>query len=53
MIIRLDPEGHTGWLDKGRAWMRWWLRMRRQERESRAWWRKHGKVVKSDPLPPR
>ena len=50
MIIRLDPEGAPHWF-KGRDWIRWWLRQRRQERESRAFWREHGPVVKQENMP--
>ncbi len=39
-------------LDKGRAWLRWFLREQRNRRESAAFYRKHGPIVKVEPNTP-
>ncbi len=50
LVIELDPPGAPHWLkDKGRAWLRWFLRQPRNRRESAAFYRKHGPVVKTEP----
>jgi len=55
MIIRLDEPGPDGkpvphWLlDKGRAWLRWFIWQERQRRESARFYAIHGPVVKVEP----
>jgi hypothetical protein len=55
IFMQIDEPGPDGkpvphWLlDKGRAWLRWFLRQQRDRKESAAFYAKHGPVVRTEP----